>query len=78
MMTRPSLSMTPLRIRSAVRNRAKLRLRFIPPPHPRRRHRMPLWNAPQNTRKSIVIRRHRRLSLRCPRPNPNNTRALSQ
>jgi hypothetical protein len=77
MMTRPSPSMTPLRTRYAVRNSAALRFRFVPLPHRPDRHRMPLSDEPQITRKSIVIRLHRRLPPRCPRPNTSDTRALS-
>ncbi len=73
MMTRPLPSMTPLRIRSAVRISAKLCLRFVLLPHQPHRHRMPLSDPPQITRKSVLIRLHRRL----PRSNASDTRALS-
>jgi hypothetical protein len=76
-MTRPSPSMTPLRIWSAVRNSAKLRLRLVPLPHQPDRHRTPLSDPPPITHKSAVIRLHRRLPPRPPRFNASDTRALS-
>jgi hypothetical protein len=72
-----SPSRPPLRTRSAVRNSARLRLRFAPLPHQLDRHRTPLSQPPPVTRKSVVARLQRRLPPRCPRPNASDTRALS-
>jgi hypothetical protein len=70
-------SITPLRIRYAVRNNLRPRIRFVPLPHQPDRHRTPLSDAPQIARKSVLIRLHRRPPPGSPRSNASDTRTLS-